>query len=150
MRFKPQRVNDRVSFIWGSTAAAIRGHALIGNPQPVRRFPILIEHINRNSAARIPISANPEPFWRDFLYQTLPDSGRAGFVKISVIAKAPEEKLEGFALHDPLIRAIIDDQMREIGLTRNRANRRKFRRDKAYHIRFVTRVGDTFELRLIR
>ena len=48
----------------GLAAPAIASHTLIRHPSAFRNGAILLEHMNWNTASRIPIAANPNPFWR--------------------------------------------------------------------------------------
>ena len=45
----------------GSAAPAIGRHALVGQPQALRRRAGLPEHVDRDAAARIPVAADAQP-----------------------------------------------------------------------------------------
>ena len=82
---------------------------------------VLIKNVNRNTTARIPVPAQPQPFWAEFGDQSLGNPDAAGLVKLTLVAKRSQEELEGFALEDEFAGYIIDNQMSEIWLTRYRA-----------------------------
>lgn len=133
----------------GLATATIGRHALVWNPHALRGLAVLIKHINRNTSARVPIAANTKPFWAYLAYKTLANTCCASFVKITMVTVRPEKELEGFALDNPLIGDIIDDQMRKIGLTRNRAYARKLWRNKTHHIGLIARVFHPLKLSLV-
>ena len=68
----------------------------------------------------------------------------------AVIAEAREIELQRFRLDEEAVRHIIDDQMREIRLAGDRAERGEFRRGEARHVmRVRVRVRHAVEQRLI-
>jgi hypothetical protein len=54
----------------------------------------LPEDINRNPAARIPVTANPQPDWPHLSEQPLANANRTILVKGGVVAKATQEEFQ--------------------------------------------------------
>ena len=71
----------------------------------------MIKHINRNAAARIPISANAEPYRVQFFHQSLCYPYGAIFMKGGVISKGIQIKLERFTFDQMSTRYIINNNM---------------------------------------
>jgi len=70
-----------------------------------------------------------------------------------MIAEGSQEQLERFALHEMLIRNVIDHQMGKVGLVRDRAQAGEFRAGKAHQVVAPGPrmwVGDSFQFRLFR
>ena len=132
-----------------SSPPAVGRDALIGNPHALRQLAGLPEHVDRDAAARIPVAADAQPFRLDLGRDALADRDRAVLVERAVIAEAGEIKLQRFGFQQPLLRHIVDHQMREIGLAGDRAERGEFGRCKSRHIIGVrVRIGNAVELRL--
>src|SRR5579863_3163484 len=132
------------------SAPAIRRYALIGQPQILWRRAGLEENVDRHAAARIPITADPEPARLDRRAEAVGDQQRAALMKAAVVAERAEEQLQRLALDDMLRRHIIDDEMREIGLAGERAETRELRRVEADEIdRARIRIGDALEHRVV-
>src|SRR3984893_5712582 len=81
-----------------SSPSAIGCDALIGNPHSLWQFAGLPEHVDRNTAARIPVAADAQPFRLDLGCN--PFSGRDGAVLMEcpVISKTGDIQLQGFRL----------------------------------------------------
>src|ERR1700749_3982745 len=104
-------------FLWAqdppSAAAAIGSDALIGNPDPLRRFTALPEYVDRHASAREPVAADSEPPRLEHSHEVLADAHRAIFMERAVIAEAHEIELQRLRFDDPSVRDIVDDQMGE-------------------------------------
>src|SRR5216683_1840684 len=70
-----------------STPPAIGRDALIGNPHALRQSAGLPEHVDRNTAARIPVAADAQPFRLDLGGYPFADHNRAVLMKRAVIAE---------------------------------------------------------------
>src|SRR6516164_1752897 len=76
------RIASRIASVTaGSAAPAIGGDTGIGQPQPGGWRAGLVEDVDRDTAARIPIAADPQPLWGERLDQPAGDRERAVFVK---------------------------------------------------------------------
>ena len=130
------------------SARPVGGDALVGKPYALQRLAGLPENVDRNAAARIPITADPQPPRAHLVEQPLPDPDRHILVEAAVIAERAEEQLQALRLDDGLARRIVEHQMREIGLPRDRAERGELRRGEADKVeRPRTRVGHVIEFR---
>src|SRR6516164_1765351 len=126
----------------GSAAPAIGRHALVWQPQPLRRLACLPEDVDRDAAARIPIAADAQIMRRDQGGDGLGDPQGAVLMEGAMIAEAAEIELERLRFDEPLIRHIVDDQYAEIGLAGDRAERGEFRTGEAGEIiRARLRIG---------
>ena len=76
------------------TPAAIRRHALVGQPEVGRRRAGLPEDVDRDAAARIPIAADPQPARRQPVDESAADHHRRGLMEGAVIAKRKHEELQ--------------------------------------------------------
>src|SRR6202021_2883314 len=77
-----------IDFIYRySSPAAIGRNALVRNPHPLRQLSGLPEHIDRNAAARVPVTADPQEFRVDLGCDPLADGDRAILVEGAVIAE---------------------------------------------------------------
>ena len=129
-----------------SAPAAIGRNTLIGEPQTLRRLAGLKEHIDRDAAARIPVAADAKPVRLGGRNDLLGDIKRALFMKARMIAEAGQIQLKRLALDDASFRHIVDHQMREIGLTGDRADIREFGCGEADQIaRDGVRIGHAFK-----
>src|SRR3954471_14169904 len=81
-----------------SAASTVRGHPLVRNPDAVRRRAGLIEHVDRDAAARIPVAADPQPDRLQLVLKALGDADRAGLVEGAMIAEQRQIHLQRFAL----------------------------------------------------
>ena len=122
-----------------SSPAAIGRDALVGDPHAVGKLAALPEHVDRDSAAREPVAADPEPARLQEADEILADPDRAILVKGPVIPEARQIELQRLRLEDPFVWRVVDDQMGEIGLAGDRADGREFRRGEA---RDVIRVAN--------
>ena len=78
------------------------------------------------------------------------DVDGAGLVECAVIAEGCQVQLERLALDDPFVRHIVDDQMGEIRLARERAQRREFGAGETHQIDLAgVRVGHGLQHRLL-
>src|SRR5690242_16989795 len=107
------------SSLFHSSPPAIRGNTLVRQPKPLGRRAGLIEHIDRDTAARIPIAADPEPDRVQFRNQPLGDSERALLMERAVVAKRAEKELQRLAFDQAILRYVIDHQMRKVRLSRD-------------------------------
>ena len=94
---------------------------MLGQPQAGWRLAGLIEDIDRNAAARVPIAADPQPQRLQLLIQPFGDLERAGLVEAAVAAKGAKVELQRLALDQARIRRVVDNQMGEVGLAGDRA-----------------------------
>src|SRR3546814_13601508 len=70
-----------------SSPPAIRRHALIGKPQPFGWRPRLPKDVDRDAAARIPVTADTQPAGPHFIEQAAADADGAILVKARMIAE---------------------------------------------------------------
>ena len=80
------------------SAPAIGRDPLVGQPEPGRRFAGLIEHIDGDAAARIPVTANPQPGRVQQFFDPLANVDRARLVKAAMVAIGAEKQFQGLAL----------------------------------------------------
>src|SRR5438270_13576074 len=78
-------------------AATIRLDRLVRQPQPVGRRPRLPEDVDRHPAARVPVTADPEPLRLHLFGQPLADADGHILVEAVVVAIAPKEQFEALA-----------------------------------------------------
>src|SRR6185369_12164194 len=95
--------------------------ALVREPQALRRRAALPEDVDRDSAARVPVAADPQPPRLHLFCQALADADRHILVEPAMIAEGAEEELEGLAFDDGFAGRIVDDEMGEVRLVRHRA-----------------------------
>ena len=74
-----------------------------------------------------------KPFRLDLGGDPLADHDRAILVEGAVIAEAGDIEFQRFGFQQPLARHVVDHEMREIRLARDRADRGEFRRGEAHH-----------------
>src|SRR5262249_37449917 len=110
------------------TAPTVRRNALIGEPYVLGQLALSEEHIDGYAAARIPIAANAEPMGSQNLNEPFADCDRAIFMESAVIAEGSEIEFERFRFHEQITRDVIDNQMREVGLSCHWTKRGEFRR----------------------
>src|SRR5438270_415173 len=101
--------------------AAVARDPLVRQPQPFGRRGGLPKDVDRHPAARVPVAADPQPLRLHLVSKPLPNADGHVLVKAAMVAERAEEQLEALALDDRLGGRIIDDEMREIGLTGHRA-----------------------------
>src|SRR3954470_19812133 len=89
---------DRPSY--PSASPAIGSDARIGEPQPGGRLACLVEYVDRDAAARVPIAADPQPYRGQGIDQPARDGQSTVFVKGAVVAKRAEIELQRFAFED--------------------------------------------------
>src|SRR5579864_3807858 len=134
-----------------SAAAAIGCDALLRKPQAAGRRARLIEDVDRHAAARIPITADAQPFGLPRLDEAARDLHRAILVKGAVIAERTKVKLQRLALDEKAARHIVDDEMREIRLPRDRTKRGEFGTGEAHQVhRTWMRIGHFLQRRAFR
>jgi len=134
-----------------STPASVGAHALIGNPQSLGGGSRLIKDIDGDPAPGIPVAANPQPVWSDGLFDALGDRHRTLLMERPVVTITPQQQLQRFALHQPLIRRVVDDKVRKIRLTRYRAQRRELGYRESREVGCSgMRIGDSFQARVVR
>src|SRR5438132_13594427 len=150
-RLRPRRATT-IFFRRGQLSLpAVRGDARFGQPDAVWQFAGLPEHIDGNAAARVPVAGNAEEFWLDRPDDALADCKRAILVKRGMIAEARQKQFQRFGFDQCFHRAIVDDEMREIGLAGDRTKRGECWRGNADDIvRIRMWIGDARELRVIR
>src|SRR5882724_1729193 len=88
----PEEIH-RVRVKWYSPPSAIGRDALVGHPHALGQFAGLPEHVDRDAAARIPVSADAKPFRLDLGGDPLADHDRAILVEGAVIAKTRDIEL---------------------------------------------------------
>src|SRR5690242_16086734 len=131
------------------SATTIGGDALVWQPQALGGLTRLPEDVDGNPAARVPVSADPQPSWLHLFGQALADPDRHVLVEAAMVAKGAEEQLEALALHDRLAGRIVDHQVREVRLAGHRAERGEFRRREPHQVeRARLRVRHIIEHRL--
>src|SRR5215204_3800888 len=79
-----------------SAPAAIGSDALVRQPQTLRRQPGLPEDVDRHSAARIPVAADPQPAGLHLLAEPLADPDRHVLVEAAMVPERSEEQLQAF------------------------------------------------------
>src|SRR6185503_15908293 len=105
---KPRRRSEPPSTSQRELAAPpVRLHALLRDPESLRRRPRLPEHVNRHSAARVPIAADPQPLRLHLGGEALADPDRHILMEGTVISERAEEQLQALALDDGVARRII-------------------------------------------
>src|SRR5438874_13018207 len=83
-------------------------------------LPILVEHVDRDAAARVPIAGDAQPARRRRRDQPARDLQCAVLVEGGVVAEGTEEQLQGLAFEDHRIGHVIDHEMRKIGVAGDR------------------------------
>ena len=114
-----------------SAPAAIGRHALVGQPQALGRDARLPEDVDRHPAARVPIAPDAQPAGRQPRDDVLADPHRAVLVEGPVVAEGREVHLQRLGLDEPPVRRIVDDEVGEVGLRRDRAERGELGRGEA-------------------
>src|SRR6185369_10389978 len=114
--------------------ATVRRDALVREPQALRRRAALPADVDRDSAARVPVAADPQPLGLHLLGQPLADADRHILVESAMIAEGAEEQLEALAFDNGFAGRIVDDEVREIGLAGDRAKRRELRCGEAHEV----------------
>src|SRR3546814_9364802 len=109
------------------SASPIGRYALVGNPYAFGDRPRLMEHVDREAAARIPVAADAEPDRRHLRHEPFRDADRAVLVKGGLVPEGAEIKLQRLAFPEAAVGEVVDTVMREVGLSRNRTDRREFR-----------------------
>ncbi len=92
------------------------------------------EDIDGDAAAGVPVAADAEPFGVEFVKEALTDADGAIFMETGMVAEAVQIELERLGFHDGARRDVVDDEVREIGLAGDGAERGKFRAGEADHI----------------
>ena len=132
-------------------AAAVILSAGFRNPDTDGCLACLIEHIDGDTAARVPVAADAQPFGSDFPVYTDGNTDGAVFMKSGVITERPQKELQRLTFQNQLIRHIVDYQMGKIRLARDWAEGSKFRAREAHTIISATmRIGHSFQHRLFR
>ena len=93
------------------------------------------EHVDRDSAARIPIAADAQPHRLHLVEQPLADADGAVLVKPGMVAEAAQEQFERLGFDDRLAGNIVDDEVREVGLAGDGAQRGELGRREPDEIR---------------
>src|SRR5690242_18753263 len=83
---QPTEPAPRTAILGVSATAAIRRDSLVGQPQPLGRRARLPEDVDRHSAARIPIAADPQPLGLHLAREALADPHRHVLVKAAMVA----------------------------------------------------------------
>src|SRR5829696_2028812 len=117
----------RAGVAYRSPPPAVGRDALVGDPHALGQFAGLPEHVDRDTATRIPVAADAKPFRLDLGGNPLADHDRAILVEGAVIAKAGDIEFQRFGFQQPLARRVVDHEMREIRLASDRAYRGEFR-----------------------
>src|SRR3546814_300627 len=126
--------------------SALRRDARVGKPQPSGRRPRWPEDVDRDAAARIPVTADTQPAGPHLVEQAAADADGAILVKARMVAERAEEELEALRFDDRFAGGVIDDEMREIGLAGHRAERRELGRGEADEIKLArARIGHIVE-----
>ena len=73
------------------------------------------EDVNGNAAARIPVSADPQPYGLHLAEQALADADGHILVKPAMVAERTKEQLQRLRFDDRVAGRVIDHQMGEIG-----------------------------------
>src|SRR5690242_2584538 len=132
-------------------AAAIGRDTMLRKPQAAGRRARLVEDVDRHAPARIPIAADAQPYRPQRLDEAARDLHRAILMKGAVIAEGAQVKLQRLALDEKAPRHIVDDEMREIRLTRDGTKRGEFGTGEAHEICFARmRIGHFLERRSVR
>src|SRR5690606_29517405 len=101
--------------------------------------------------ARVPVAADTQEVRLQETDDALADGDRAVLVKGAVIAEGRQVELQRLRFDDPVTRHVIDDEMREIRLSGDRAERGELRRGEADDVRGIRmRIRHSFELGLVR
>src|SRR6476469_5686753 len=116
---------------------AVGLHSLIGKPQAFRRSTALPKDVDRHAAARVPIAADAEPSRLHLGHEALPDADRNILVEAAMVAELAEEQLQALALDDRLRGRIVDDEVREVRLPGDWAQRRELGRGEAHEVKRV-------------
>ena len=117
-----------------SAPPAIGRDSLLGHPDALGQLAGLPEHVDRHAAARIPIAADPHPARLQQRVQALADRDGAALVEGAVISEGIQIELQRLRLDQELVRNIVDDEMREVRLAGDRAERGEFRHREARHV----------------
>src|SRR5215471_18261855 len=83
-----------------STPSPIGSDAGVGEPQPGGRLAGLVEYVDRDAAARVPIAADPQPLRLHSVDQTARHHQGAVFVEGAMIAKRAQKELQRLAFED--------------------------------------------------
>ena len=111
----------------------------------------LPEDVDRDAAARIPVTADAQPCGLHLVEQALADADGDVLVEAAMVAEAAEVELERLAFDDRLAGGIVDHEVGEVGLAGDRAERGEFGHREAHEVeRAGARVGDIVELRFLR
>src|SRR5690348_520054 len=97
---QPTEPAPRTAILGPSATAAIGLNPLVRQPQPFRRLSRLPEHVDRHSAARVPIAADAQPPGLHLGEETLADADRHVLMEAAMVAVGAEEQLEALALDD--------------------------------------------------
>lgn len=119
------------------TSTSIRRTSLIWDPYIFRSASSWIENIDWYSPPWIPVAADSKPHRIQLLDKPCSNSHCACFMKVPMVSKAGEEKLQGLRFNQPIPRYIIDHEMGKIRLTSHGAERGKFWACKTRHIWYV-------------
>src|SRR4029078_986812 len=79
-------------------------------------------------------AADPQPLRLHLLDEALADAHGHVFMEAFMVAERAEKQLEAFALDDRLGRRIVDDEVGEIRLAGDWAQRGEFRRREAHQV----------------
>src|SRR3990167_3136843 len=112
----------------GSASPAIGRDPLVGNPQPFGGRARLPEYVDRDAAAREPVSPDPQPTRRGDLDDPASDGHRAVLMERAMVAEGAQIELQRLGFDQPVAWRIVDHQMREVRLARHWAERCELRR----------------------
>ena len=120
----PRPEGSRLASRSGQPRPAVGRHALVGQPHASGRRAGLPEHVDRHAAARIPVAADAQVVRLQQRRQPLADRHRAVLVERAVVAERGEVQLQRLGFDQPRLRHVVDDEVREVRLARDGAERR--------------------------
>lgn len=131
--------------------ASVRRTALVRNPDTRRRVAGGEKDVDWDTAAWVPVAADAEPFGIKLFDEALRNGDGAGLVEVAVVPKAGEVELQRLGLDEPLVRHIVDDEMRKVRLACHRANGGEFwARETREILGTFVRIGHAFQRRIQR
>lgn len=100
----------------GLSPAAIRGDAGVGDVDAIGRGGGLVEDVDGDSAAGVPVAGDAEPGGGEEVGEGFGDADGAVFVEGAVVAEGTEEEFEGFRFDEPIAGDVVDDEVGKVGL----------------------------------
>src|SRR5580698_2043148 len=87
---------------------AVRGDALVGEPEAFRGRARLPEDVDGDAAAGVPVAADAQPAWRGGFHDALADGQGAVLVEGAVVAEGAQVELQRLGLDQPFRRRVVD------------------------------------------